>query len=256
MRAARRHGGVMPPFLRAEWRHLVMVNYEVQPDLVRALVPRGTELDSWNGRTYVSVVGFLFLGSRLWGVPIPFHSHFEEVNLRFYVKHRTPEGYRRGVVFVRELVPKRAVAGVARWLYGEPYAACPMGHRIEVAPNEVGVAEYRWRLGGAWHCVRAEGLGPPVVPAAGSQEEFIAEHYWGYTSLDGKGCREYEVRHPAWKVRKAKVGTLECDVAAVYGPRFVEALGGEPSSAFVAEGSPVTVHRWKTLRETPVSSIA
>ncbi len=47
-------------FLTAEWRYLAMFNYEVPPELLAPLVPRGTELDSWQGKVYVSLVGFLF----------------------------------------------------------------------------------------------------------------------------------------------------------------------------------------------------
>ena len=36
---------------------------------------------------YVSLVGFMFKNTRLLNIPIPFHTDFEEVNLRFYVKH-------------------------------------------------------------------------------------------------------------------------------------------------------------------------
>lgn len=239
----------MPAFLTAEWRQLVMLNFVVEPELLTPLVPGGTRLDAWNDRTYLSVVGFLFLGSRLWGVPVPFHSRFEEINLRFYVKRATPEGDRRGVVFIREFVPRRTVAGVARWLYGEPYSSCPTGHRIELRSDEKSLVEYRWKAAGAWNAVRAESLGAPTAPAPGSEEEFITEHYWGYTPLGGGRCREYEVRHEPWRVRRADTGILECDVAEVYGPRFVDALDGEPSSAFVAEGSEVTVHRGQVLDE-------
>ena len=237
----------MPPFLTAEWRRLVMVNFVVAPELLRPLVPMGTRLDAWQDRTYVSVVGFLFLGSRLWGVPVPFHARFEEINLRFYVRRRNEAEDRRGVVFIREFVPKRAVAGVARWLYGEPYTACPTRHRILDGAGDAGLVEYGWRLHGSWHSVRAGDLAPAARPDPGSEEEFITEHYWGYTALDAGRSREYEVRHPPWTVRRAGSGGLECDVGAVYGPAFAEALQGEPSSIFVAEGSSVTVHRGRAL---------
>ncbi|HEX8362069.1 MAG TPA: DUF2071 domain-containing protein, partial [Longimicrobium sp.] len=95
--------GLPGKFLAAEWRDLVMLNYEADPAALRPLVPAGTELDAWGGTTYVSMVGFLFLRTRVLGIPIPFHQDFEEVNLRFYVRRRGPEGWRRGVVFVREI---------------------------------------------------------------------------------------------------------------------------------------------------------
>jgi uncharacterized protein YqjF (DUF2071 family) len=233
----------MSAFVAAEWRQIVMLNFVADPEVLKPLVPRGTELDLWNGRTYLSVVGFLFLGTKVWGVPVPFHSRFEEVNLHFYVKRRMPAGGRRGVAFVREFVPKRS-------LYGEPYTACPTEHRIEVGQGDPGLVEYRGRLAGRWNCVRVESLGPSTELAPGSEEEFIAEHYWGYTAVDATTSREYEVRHPPWRIRHAESGTLECNVAEVYGSRFATALDGEPTSAFLAEGSRVPVHRGRVIPGT------
>jgi uncharacterized protein YqjF (DUF2071 family) len=233
-------------FLSAEWRHLVMLNYEVDPGILRPLVPDRTELDAWNGTTFVSLVGFRFLRTRLLGIPIPFHRNFEEVNLRFYVRRHVGEEWRRGVVFVKEVVPKWAIAAVARWLYNENYAACPMDSQVRLpdpARGLVGIAEYGWGKPPARNAIRAEFAGAPSYPVAGSQEEFITEHYWGYVWQRRGTVLEYGVRHPPWRVWRAVAARLECDVESCYGRRFCEALGREPRSAFVAEGSAVTVFR-------------
>src|SRR6266513_2477095 len=128
-------------FLTAEWRSLAMLNYEVDRSVLARRVPPGTELDSWGGVVYVSVVGFLFLKTRVLGVPIPGHRNFEEVNLRFYVRRKADGEWRRGVVFVKEIVPRRAIAAVARGLYGENYVAMPMSHAIDGRR-----VEYRWGI--------------------------------------------------------------------------------------------------------------
>jgi uncharacterized protein YqjF (DUF2071 family) len=166
-----------PVFLTAAWRHLVMLNYEVPPALLAERVPRGTELDDWNGVTCVSMVGFRFLDTRVLGIPIPFHRDFNEVNLRFYVRRKGPEGWRRGVVFVREIVPRAAIAWVARTLYNEPYLALPMRHRVD--PEGTGTVEYGWHRNGAWARLGATVHGAPAPMEAGSEAEFITEHYWG-----------------------------------------------------------------------------
>ena len=229
-------------FLSAEWRTLVMLNWEVDPDLLRPLVPRGTELDAWQGKTFVSAVGFLFLDTRLFGIPMPFHRNFEEVNLRFYVGREGPEGWRRGVCFVREIVPRLAIATIARWVYNEAYVAYPMRHGGNVAANG-GSAEYGWRRGGRWESLRATFSGAPNPLEAGSVEEFITEHYWGYTAQRDGGTIEYRVEHPSWRVWRANEAALDADVAALYGPQFAAPLATPPSSAFVADGSPVVVRR-------------
>jgi uncharacterized protein YqjF (DUF2071 family) len=242
-----------PPFLTAEWRWLVMLNYEVDPALLRPLVPPGTELDAWGGVTYASVVGFLFLRTKVLGIPIPFHRDFEELNLRFYVRRRGPEGWRRGVVFVKEIVPRLAIAAVARLVYNENYVALPMRHRTELSVETGGSVEYGWRSGGRWSSVRAEVRGPARPLVEGSEEEFITEHYWGYAAQRDGGCVEYRVEHPRWSVWRAESAALDCDVAALYGRRFAETLSAAPRSALVADGSPVVVRRGRRLGPHPLA---
>jgi uncharacterized protein YqjF (DUF2071 family) len=237
-------------FLSAAWRHLVMLNYEVDPAILRPSVPKGTALDAWQGKTFVSLVGFQFLGTKLLSIPVPFHRNFPEINLRFYVRREGPEGLRRGVAFVKEIVPRAALAAVARWVYNENYVALPMASEVRL-PDEVanrpGLAEYRWAAGGRWHALRAEFAGAPAVPLPGSEAEFITEHYWGYVEQRNGQTLEYHVEHPPWRVWESRHAEHEGDVAGFYGGPYAEALGRPPSSAFVAEGSAVTVFRGRTL---------
>lgn len=228
-----------------------MLNYEVPPALLRPLVPAGTELDGWNGITLASMVGFRFLDTRVLGVPIPGHRDFDEVNLRFYVRRRGEDGeWRRAVVFVRELVPRRAIALVARWCYNEPYTAVPMRHQVEMAGAEDGAAgraAYEWYLAGRWHRLEAATRGRPFLPDPASEAAFTAEHYWGYTVQRDGGAKEYRVEHPPWLVWEAEGAGFDCDVGAVYGTGFAECLSSPPRSAFVARGSTVTVYRGRNL---------
>jgi uncharacterized protein YqjF (DUF2071 family) len=178
------------------------------------------------------------------GVPIPFHRHFEEVNLRFYVRRKTDEGWRRAVVFVKEIVPRAAVAFLARALYNENYVALPMSHEIAHAaaePSRVASVSYRWELEGRPNHLSLSVGGVPRPLVAGTEEEFIAEHYWGYSVQRDGGTSEYNVQHAPWRVAVATHAELECDVARLYGRAFVESLRGEPVSAFLADGSEVAV---------------
>lgn len=219
-----------------------MLNYRVSPELLAPLVPDGTALDSWQGHTYLSVVGFLFDGTRVFGVSVPFHRKFEEVNLQFYVKRNVDGDLRRGVTFIRELVPRRAVSLLGRVAYGESYRALPMTHAFGVTgpawrPLSI---EYAWQTGGAWSRLRVAPIGNAHHAVSGSEEEFVSDHRWGYTRAS-LGTFEYEVRHDPWPLWKAHVASLEGDLAAVYGERFAAVLSGEPHSAYLAEGSPVSV---------------
>lgn len=226
-------------FLSAEWRYLAMLNYTIDPAVLKPLVPIGTELDSYEGNFFVSVVGFLFLNTKIFGYGIPFHRNFEELNLRFYVRRKTLEGWRRGAVFIKELVPRLAIAAVARTVYGEPYTALPMRHKIE--RNEDGITlEYGWYRRGGWERIHAHALGQPSTIKTGSLEEFIAEHYWGYSARCG-GSREFAVEHPRWQIWNATEAALEADVATLYGDAFAESLSSPPTSTLIADGSPIIV---------------
>jgi uncharacterized protein len=240
------------PFLTAEWRHLAMLSFEIDPKVLSPFVPAGTELDDWQGRTFVSVVGFLFLNTRVFGAAIPWHCDFEEVNLRFYVRRVASEGCRRGVVFVKEIVPRIAIALTARALYGENYIAAPMRHHIE--PETGGVTasrtvSYSWRFRGRENRMELSAEGDAREAAEGSDAEFITEHYWGYARRRGGRTTEYRVEHQRWRVCTATASQLDCDVAALYGSQFVEFLKTPPTSAFLADGSNVTV-----FRGTPLTS--
>jgi uncharacterized protein len=238
----------MARFLTAEWRYLAMLNYEVEPSVVAALVPAGTELDAWGGKTFVSVVGFRFLATRVLGIGIPLHRDFDEVNLRFYVRRSGPEGWRRGVVFVKEIVPRAAIAWVARALYNERYVALPMRHEVALdAAGAPGRVRYEWRTDGRWNHLAVAVRGEPAVPAEGSEESFITEHYWGYARQRHGGTVEYRVEHPPWRVWAGADPALDCDVAPLYGASFAPYLAGRPSSVFVADGSAVVVHRGERL---------
>lgn len=232
-------------FLAAEWRYLLMLNYEVDRAVLAPLVPRGTELDLWDGRALASVVGFRFLRVRMLGVPIPFHRSFEEVNLRFYVRRIAADGSaRRGVVFVRELVPRAAIARTARLVYNEPYLALPMRSTAPRAATDTpGRVAYEWRHRGEWGGVSALAAGAPAIPAPDSEATFITEHYWGYTRQRDGGTVEYEVAHPPWRVWAAAEPRLIGDVSALYGDGFAPALAAVPGSSYIAEGSAVTVYR-------------
>jgi uncharacterized protein YqjF (DUF2071 family) len=216
-----------------------MLNYVVDPGVVGPFIPPGTEMDYENGETFVSVVGFLFLDTRLLGLPIPLHRDFEEVNLRFYVRKKSADTWRRGVVFIHELVPRRAIALVARAFYGERYLAVPMRHEIVDDGARVS-AEYSWRRGKKWESLKLSATGEPQSIPAGSHAEFITEHYWGYTGVRA-GCSEYRVEHPRWKIWNAVEFELRADVAALYGEPFAETLDRPPRSAFIADGSPITI---------------
>jgi uncharacterized protein YqjF (DUF2071 family) len=232
------------PFLTARWEDLILLNYVCPPRLLESLVPRGTIVDLWDGNALVSLVGFLFRDTRIAGLRIPFHHTFEEVNLRFYVRRITSTGEtRRAIVFVRELVPRHAIAAVARWVYNEPYLAVSMGHRSSLTDTGGGAVTYLWSYRGRQFVLGAEVFGPSQRLTPASEEEFVTEHYWGYTRQRNGDTLEYQVEHPPWQVWKATAANFVGPSASLYGSAFGNVLARGPCSAFVATGSAVVVHR-------------
>lgn len=225
-----------------------MLNYEIDPNVFQPFVPAGTELDQWQGKTFVSVVGFLFLNTKIHGVAIPFHSNFEEVNLRFYVRRMTKEGWRRAVVFIKELVPRRAISWIARVFYNENYIAVPMGHMRQGGDDGSSqMVTYEWIFKGRKNRMEIQTKGEAETIREGSVEEFITEHYWGCARQRYNGTVEYQVEHPRWLVWSAESAQFKCDVERLYGKAFVDVLERSPASAFLADGSAVTVFRGTRL---------
>jgi uncharacterized protein YqjF (DUF2071 family) len=223
------------PFLTAEWRDLAVLNFEIDPALLSPLLPPGTELDLWRGTALVSLVGFRFLDTRLLSVPIPFHRNFDEINLRFYVRPKeNPEA--RGVVFIREFVPRRAITLIANTIYGENYATTAMRHEIHAGAEQTS-ASYAWKWRGRENFFAVEARGEPALPPEGSAEAFIFEHYWGY------GRSTYRVEHPRWRTYSVTDSRYQVDGDQVYGAGFGEALARPPVSVMLAEGSAVTVYQ-------------
>lgn len=234
-------------FLTAEWRYVAMLNYAVDPLLLAQYVPAGTEIDFWQGQCFVSLVGFRFLRTRVMGFPIPFHRDFEEVNLRLYVRRREASEIRRGVVFVREIVPRRAVAAIARAAYNEQYVALPMTHRVDLMLDGGASVEYAWQSSRGLNRISLRAEGKPKLPDDGTEEQFIAEHYWGYSRQRDGGCVEYRVEHPSWRVWTGREAKFAGDMEELYGRELAEVVNQPPASAFLAEGSPVTVFRGKKI---------
>src|SRR5262249_54674342 len=233
-------------FLTAEWRDVLMLNYEVDPTLLSGLVPSGTELDLWQGKCFINMIGLRFLNMKVLGVPIPFHGDFDEINLRLYVRRREGNELKRGVAFIREIVPRRAVATIARVLYNEQYVTRPTLHRLERC-NAGMAAHYSWAGPHERGQLSIAVRGDPELPAEGSLEQFIVEHYWGYSAQRNGGCLEYRVQHPPWRVWRAHEARFEGEVVELYGPELAAVLRREPASALLAEGSAIAVFRGRRL---------
>lgn len=229
-------------FLTAAWQNLVMVNYEIDPKMLKPFIPKGTELDLWNNTCYVSLVGFMFVNTKVLGIPVPFHRNFEEVNLRFYVRYKADGEWRRGVVFVKEIVPKPMITFVANNIYGEHYYTLPMKHEIKNDLNRLEVAYY-WKFKNDWNFIEVVANPEEKPILVGSEEEFITEHYWGYTQINKNTTTQYQVEHPRWNYYELESCKVHCNAHEIYGEVFGECMSQAPISAFLAKGSDIIVRK-------------
>ncbi len=240
-----------PVFLKAKWLNLVMLNYEVDPNLLKRYLPPGTELDLWQGKALASMVGFMFYDTSVLGIKWPWHINFEEVNLRFYVKYFDGKAWKRGAVFISEIVPKPIITILANTLYKEPYRTLPMRHSVTPIANDHSEFLYEWKLKGQWNKLGVTVNNNLVPIQPDSAEEFIFEHYWGYNALSKLKTMEYQVEHITWQVGAVKDYVFKADIAELYGQEFVPYLQATPYSAFFADGSAINVRMGQKILIAP-----
>jgi uncharacterized protein YqjF (DUF2071 family) len=233
-------------FLTAEWNNLVMANYIIDPAILKPYLPLHTELDFYKGNSYVSLVGFMFENTRIRGFKIPFHINFEEVNLRMYIKYQNDGEWKRGVVFIKEIVPRPAISFIANNLYHEKYSTLPMKHFYSKKENEIQLG-YHWKYKNKWNRLEAaaEIEAQPMLP--GSEAEFITEHYWGCSKYNAQTTYEKAVQHTAWQVHTVKNHVIDCDFAGLYGTDFAMLQNAPPNSVFMARGSVISILGKKKL---------
>jgi uncharacterized protein YqjF (DUF2071 family) len=233
-------------FLTAKWQHLIMANYVIDPKILQKYLPPRVEIDFWNQQTYVSLVGFLFKNTKVLGISIPFHQNFEEVNLRFYVRYKDNGQWKRGVVFVREIVPLPTIAWTANILYREPYSTMPMKHEIKILDNQQLSVAYHWKYQGEWNELSVKANSKATEMQSNSEAEFITEHYWGYTKWNETKTAEYQVEHPKWKIFEVNDYKIRCNIKTLYGNVFAEVMQ-TPSSVLLAEGSDIIVRKGRFI---------
>jgi uncharacterized protein YqjF (DUF2071 family) len=230
-------------FLEAKWENLIMANYAVDPTILIPYLPKGVELDSFEDKFYVSLVGFMFNKTRIFKVPIPYLGSFEEINLRFYVVRKDGDTLKRGVVFINETVPYSPVAWMANYLYKEHYTAVKTKHQWELTESSKKI-DYSWKKNKKWNNIRVNAESKGSSMKAGSVEAFIFEHYFGYTRVNQNKTLEYRINHPSWRINQVIDHSIDCDFEKMYGSDFAFLNDQQPDNVILAEGSDVSV-KWK-----------
>ena len=236
----------MAIFLKANWENIIMANYEIAPEILKPFLPKGVDLDLFNGKAYISLVGFMFKNTKLFNIPIPYLGTFEEINLRFYVVRKEENQIKRGVVFINETVPNPVVAWIANKLYKEHYTVVPTKHEIK-DKNTIQKVKFEWLVNKKWNSICVEASKKPEIMQNGTLEQFIFEHYYGYTKIEENITEEYKLQHPSWKINNVINYTIDCNFEDMYGKAFAVLNYTKPKAVFMAEGSSVKVE-WKRTR--------
>ncbi|WP_293871734.1 DUF2071 domain-containing protein [Flavobacterium sp.] len=236
----------MTVFLKANWENIIMANYEIESEILIPFLPKGVALDLYNGKAYISLVGFMFKNTKLFNIPIPLLGTFEEINLRFYVTRKEGNQTKRGVVFINETIPYKLVAWMANKLYKEHYTVVPTKNDIRSNATNQEI-EFGWLLNKKWNSIFVEAEIKSEKMKVNSLEQFIYEHYYGYTKIDEQTTEEYQLQHPSWKVHEVVNYKIDCDFKAMYGEPFWVLNHTKPTAVFIAEGSKVAVN-WKRTK--------
>jgi uncharacterized protein len=236
----------MAVFLKANWENIIMANYEIDPKILIPFLPKGLELDLFNGKCYISLVGFMFKNTKLFNITIPYFGTFEEINLRFYVIRKEGNTIKRGVVFINETIPYPIVAWMANKLYKEHYTVVQTKHEI-IKENNSQKIKFEWLLDKKWNNIYVEASNTSSKMQNESLEQFIYEHYYGYTKVSESKTEEYKLQHPSWKTNAVVNYKIDCDFEAMYGKSFSILNQTNPDAVFIAEGSSVAVE-WKRTR--------
>ena len=233
-----------PAFLSANWQNILILSWPVDAGLLQPYLPLGLEIDRFDGDAYISAVGLTVANSRVAGIPVG-PRRYPQVNCRFYVRRTLPDGGQRpGVVFIRQIVPYRAIALAARLIYREPFQYAPMPDAAGApASDRQRRIAYAWRTNGPTAGFGADRPPAPAQYAApGTLAEFLTARYWGYNGANGGVLREYRVRRESWQLQTATACGFEGDLNMLSdsGP-IVAAISNPPASAIIAAGGPTQI---------------
>jgi uncharacterized protein len=227
-------------FLVANWENLVVATFETEKKLLQPYVPPGTELNDWNGRICMSLVGFMFTNTSLRGIPCPFFRSFEELNLRFYVRRKENNKWKKGVVFIKEIVPARLIGWAGKLLYRENFISLPMHHVFYTGNNSQHV-EYYWKVNKQTNYLKICSSLLPVISGINTLDSFICDHYTAFNKKGADQTISFAIQHNPWKVYPALTYDLRIDAQSLYGDAFAEAFNHKPLGVFLMDGSRTTV---------------
>lgn len=235
----------MKTLMTAYWTNLLTATYEADRSLLNEFLPAGTELNTWNGKYLMSIVAFIFSKPRVLNIPAPVYRSFEEINLRFYVRRKENNNWKKGVVFIREIAPARLIGLSAKWLYKENFISLPLKHEFHTN-DDLQYINYACKVKNKWGQLNITCAAKEFDPEPGCIEGFIRDHYWGYTKNKNDRTAEFSIEHSSWKIYPATHFALNMNIGEIYGPGFTDYFDQKPVSVFLMDGG-FTKVSWPAL---------
>jgi len=221
-----------------------MLNFETDPIILQSYLPANTTIDCYNGKCFLSLVGFQFKNAKLKSLSIPLYQNFAQINLRFYVRHYCGNECRKGVVFIKEIAAGKLLQAGAAILYHERYCNLATKQHLETNEQNVDVT-YKWKYRNDWNYLHGIAMKEKATPIKNSIEAFITDRYWGYTRIDKNKTAEFMVDHPVWNIHKLQSYDLHCNSKEIYGEQLHSVLSNNPTCTFMVDGSFVKVYNRK-----------
>lgn len=215
------------------WRHLLFLHWRVDPEQMQHLLPKGLEVDTFDGSAWIGLVPFQMDQVRFFSLPkIPTTSTFFECNVRTYVLQ---DGIPGVWFFSLDAASRLAVLG-GRNLWKLNYIHAKFDVSIEGDRVDYTLARHdgtRSRI----HWTAGSEL-PKSEP--GGLRHFLTERYYLYASQAGKIWRG-PIWHEPWRLREAALHDLDDNLIAQTG---IE-TEGEPA---LMAADPVDVLGWSNRR--------
>ena len=235
----------MKTLLTAYWTNLLAATFEADETLLNKFLPRGTELNTWHGKYLISIVAFMFSKPAILNISAPFYRSFEEINLRFYVRYKENDQWKKGVVFIKEIAPARIIGLTAGWLYQENFIYLPLKHKF-YANNKCQYISYSCKVKNQWGHLNMVCSSKDNEPGSERVQTFVRDHYWGYTKKSNNNTAEFLIEHRLWKIYQATDYDLNLNIGEIYGKDFTDLFLQKPISVILMDGS-FTKVSWPTL---------
>lgn len=187
-----------PAVMTQDWAFLSFLHWRYDADTVQSLLPRGLEVDLFDGSAWVGLVPFAMRIKVGPLPPLPYATIFPETNVRTYV--HGPDG-RAGVWFFSLDVPRLAAALGARATYGLPY----MWSDMAVDRGATQVTYRLWRHWKAWPPTTSR---VTVEVGEAIEEHSELEHFltarWRLFNHVAGSLWTATVEHRPWPLRQAR----------------------------------------------------